>query len=400
MLPWKYAMWGSHHYHKMFQRMKRNFEDFEKFAGKHGLNDSKGLELRKSSSQDVKEYVSELTNKFRIDSNKLRNCGRIFSFPINSLTKIPKDMSYVRTRGGKNGLTVSRPPHVILDAARRFAIYSDDFLAVSPSQIGILGKLKKTPLLKALALYLNSNFVLCHQFFMSPQWGIHVSAANVETLRKLPMPLDMLNKSDLNRWARLYSSLVKTGDRINGFNNSETDFSRLLEELNSEVNTVLKLNETEKYLIDDFVNIKIKLIKGKVDNNVLSIPNKNICQEYLLLLKQKLDGFISSHRDLCHEIVEVYDNTSAMISIVLKKQVKEIPPAIMKANSSEALEFTKIRKNLLKKHSQWVYFDRGLRIYNGMQTFFFKPMQKMFWCKSQALIDAGEIIAETMCGEN
>ncbi len=400
MLPWKYAMWGSHHYRRMFQRTGRNFESFSEFAQKHDLSNCKGLELRRSSSREKKVFVPELVNKLRIDSSKLRNCGKIFSFPSKSLIKILKDMSYVRWGRDKIGLIASRPPHIILDAARRFAIYSDDFLTVSPSQIGISGKLKQTPLLKALALYLNSNFVLCHQFFMSPQWGIHVSAANVETLRKLPMPLDMLNKSDLNRWAILYSSLVKTGDRINGFNNSETDFFRLLEELNSEVNTFLKLNETEKYLIDDFVNIKIKLIKGKVDNNVLSIPNKNICQEYLLLLKQKLDGFISSHRDMCHEIVAVYDNTSAMISIVLKKQVKEIPPAIMKANSSEALEFMKIRKDLLKKHSQWVYFDRGLRIYNGMQTFFFKPMQKMFWCKSQALIDAGEIIAETMCGEN
>lgn len=396
MLPWKYAMWGSHHYHKMFQRMKCNFEVFGKFAGKHGLKDSKGLELRKSSSQDAKEYLPELTDKFRIDSNKLRNCGRIFSFPTNSLTKIPEDMSYIRTRGGKNGLTVSRPPHVILDAARRFAIYFDEFLAVSPSQIGISGNTSQETLLRALALYLSSNFVLCHQFFMSSQWGIHVSAANVTTLRKLPVPLDNLRKSDLNRWANLYSSLVKIWDKINGFNNSEAKFG-LLNELNNEVNSALKLNETEKYLVDDFVNIKMKLIKGKVEKDALAVPNKQICQDYLLLLKNKLDNFIIGQKSIYHEIVAVHDDTSAMISIDLKHNINP-KPAIFKADQKEACEFDKIRQNLLKEHSQWFYFNRGLRIYNGTQTFFFKPMQKISWSKSQALVDAGEIIAETICG--
>ena len=397
MLPWKYAMWGSHHYHKMLQRMERNFEDFGKFAGKHGLNNSKGLELRKSSSRDVKEYVFELTNKFRIDSNKLRNCGRIFSFQTNSLTKIPKDMSYIRTRGGKNGLTVSRPPHVILDAARRFAIYSDNFLAVSPSQIGISGKTSQKTLLRALALYLNSNFVLCHQFFMSPQWGIHVSAANVATLRKLPVPLDNLRESDLNRWASLYLSLVKIWDGINGFNNSETEFLRLLNELNNEVDSALRLNETEKYLVDDFVNLKMKLIKGKVEKDALAVPNKQICQDYLLLLKNKLDNFIIGQKNIYHEIVAIHDGASAMISIDLKHNINP-KPAIFKADQKAACEFEKIRQNLLKEHSQWFYFNRGLRIYKGTQTFFLKPMQKISWIKSQALVDAGEIIAETLYG--
>lgn len=397
MLPWKYAMWGSHHYHKMFQRMERNYEDFEKFAGTYELNNSKGLELRKSSSREQKVFVRELTNKFRIDSSKLRNCGRIFSFPAKSLIKVSKDMSYVRQGREKQGFIVSKPPHVILDAARRFAIYSDKFLTVSPSQIGISGKTTQKTLLKALALYLNSNFVLCHQFFMSPQWGIHVSAANVDTLRKLPIPLGSLSGSDLNRWADLYLSLVKTWDRINGFNNSETEFLRLLNELNYEVDSALRLNETEKFLINDFVNIKMKLIKGKVEKDALAVPNEQVCLDYLSLLKNKLDNFIVGQKNMYHEIVTVHDGTSAMISIDLKHNIN-YQPTFFKADQQAACQFEKIRQNLLKEHSQWFYFNRGLRIYNGTQTFFFKPMQNISWSKSQALVDAGEIIAETLCG--
>jgi hypothetical protein len=51
---------------------------------------------------------------------------------------------------------------------------------------------------------------------------------------------------------------------------------------------------------------------------------------------------------------------------------------------------------LRKQCSQWVYFDRNLRIYEGTRTFIFKPMQRFHWTVSQAMVDAREIISETL----
>jgi hypothetical protein len=45
-----------------------------------------------------------------------------------------------------------------------------------------------------------------------------------------------------------------------------------------------------------------------------------------------------------------------------------------------------------------VYFDRNLRVYEGTKTFVFKPMQRFHWTESQALMDARQIIAETLQG--
>jgi hypothetical protein len=67
---------------------------------------------------------------------------------------------------------VSTPPHIILDAGRRFAVYSDEFLAVPTRQIGIASSAGNEALLKALSLYLSSDFVTYQQFFTTSEWGI------------------------------------------------------------------------------------------------------------------------------------------------------------------------------------------------------------------------------------
>ena len=170
-------------------------------------------------------------------------------------------------------------------------------------------------------------------------------------------------------------------------------------ELNAEVYKLLKLRDFEKALVEDFVNVRIKLAKGKISEDARNGPTRQDQNTYLIRLKAKLDGFIKSHKALQHKIIAVHDTVSAMISIDLVKENRNrIQPVVCRANSKMAIELEKTRNNLLRQHSQWVYFDRRLRIYEGTRTYLFKPMQRMLWTRSQALIDAGEIIAETLEG--
>ena len=72
----------------------------------------------------------------------------------------------------------------------------------------------------------------------------------------------------------------------------------------------------------------------------------------------------------------------------------------MQADKPTATQLETTRQRLRKQHSQWVYFDRNLRIYEGTKTFFFKPLQRFHWTESQAMQDASEIIAETLQGDD
>jgi hypothetical protein len=43
-----------------------------------------------------------------------------------------------------------------------------------------------------------------------------------------------------------------------------------------------------------------------------------------------------------------------------------------------------------------MYYTRCLRIYEKRRTYIFKPRQRLYWLKSQALVEADEFIAEKL----
>jgi len=93
----------------------------------------------------------------------------------------------------------------------------------------------------------------------------------------------------------------------------------------------------------------------------------------------------------------VYDELSGMIDVDFVEDSKGSEKiTVAKADTSTASELTETRRRLLVERSQWVYFNRNLRVYEGTRTFVFKPMQRFHWTESQALFDAREIIAETL----
>ena len=93
----------------------------------------------------------------------------------------------------------------------------------------------------------------------------------------------------------------------------------------------------------------------------------------------------------------VCDDVSAMVCVDLKRGKRGRPkPLVVSADVATASELARTREELRSQHSQWVYFDRGLRIYDGRKTFMFKPMQRMLWTTNRAWTDADEIIADTL----
>ncbi|NQT20488.1 MAG: N-6 DNA methylase [Planctomycetes bacterium] len=412
LLPWKLAMWGSHRDERLLRRVRNRFPtSLSQFADDNDLDVHEGPQLRsqREAGQETLEPVKGLAGKNRLKIKKLQRCGRIFEFPPGSLKGIEPSSAYLRLRGGRQGLVVSYPPHIIVDASRRFAVYSDEFIAVPPRYIGISGSEDKAQLLRALSLYLSSDFVKYHQFLTSPEWGIRAARTALNALLRLPVPLDALGNHDLQGWVDLHASLVKASSDqqaskktlplLDGPNVSGK-LSCLTAKMNEEVNDLLGLTDSERTLVNDFVSLRFQMTDGKVNQEVVRKPTEEEMKEYLFTLRSELDAFLEDQPGLRHELVAVQDERSAMISIDLKTgKRKSILPQVLAAEAPTAKEFAEIRKELLKERSQWVYFDRSLRIYEGSRTYLFKPLQRMLWTKSQALLDSDEIIAETLLGE-
>lgn len=58
------------------------------------------------------------------------------------------------------------------------------------------------------------------------------------------------------------------------------------------------------------------------------------------------------------------------------------------------------RSHLMERKSQWLYFNRNLRYYEGPRTYMMKPLQRMQWTRTQAIEDARSIIADSLQAES
>lgn len=388
-LPWKLGMWGSYRDARLLDRIRGKFPTFKSFATERGIKAHEGAQLRNSTAGSTEqiEFVSELVGKKRIDFRRLRGCGRIFAFPENAILAISASQAHLRIRGGRAGIEVSRPPHIILDAGRRFAVYSDEFIAVPARQIGIAGPRSEANLLRALSLYLSSSFATYHQFFMSPEWGIDTTVATLDALQDLPVPLNALPDGDLVEWSRLQQRLAS----------ADASVEQLAARVDAQVFDLIGLREAERMLVQDLVNVRMQLVKGKVTKPAIRAPSVCEMQAYLRVLGSELDSFVEAEAGLRHEVAAVYDDMSAMVAVGLcSRRRMRSAPLVLDADAPKAEQFRTVRENLRRKHSQWVYFDRGLRVYDGSRTYLFKPMQRLHWTKTQALLDAGEVIADTL----
>lgn len=387
-LTWKIAMWGTSRDRKILERTNKNFQgqtidSLQQF----GIGQPcEGFQLRTEDSDDELEHHPELEGGLTLNMNKLRNSGRIFTFPASALGELSKEECFVRVRGGLSGLAASQPPHIVIDASRRFAVYSEEFIAIPPRQVGISGKAESKDYLRALSLFLSSDFARYHQFFYSPKWGIDESIADLSTLKALPVPLAGLTKGELREWADLHRELQDSIDH------------ELLDQLNDAVFKLINIRLHERWLIEDFVELHMQLNKGKFTKEVSRSPNSAERSLYLTSLRDCLDGYIFENSGMRHKLQVLADRESALIAISLVKSKSAIEPLIGQADDPASTDLKIIRDNLRQRHSQWVYFDRKLKVYDSQRgvLYQFKPLQRLHWTRRQAVLDADDIIAETL----
>lgn len=387
--PWKEAMWGSFRDGKLLARIAKSFPSLEEFAKQHGLHVREGFQLRTASSEEETQPMPELAGRTQVDFSKLKHCGRIFAFPPEALSAIPTEMAYVRKRGGMKGLVVSEPPHVIVDASRRFAVYSDEFIAVPPRKIGIAGPKGTADLLRALSIYLSSDFCTYHQFMTTPEWGVRTSLATLDALLGLPVPLGELTDAEMRDWAGLQGQMIS--DSSGGVTPSDAS----LREINARVYRLLGLNRAERILIEDFVRWSMQLVQGKVPADVVAPPTDRAMRSYLTALQGELDEFVGSDAGVRHDVHAVPARGSAMVAIRLIRGAAQ-PATVVNAAERTAAALARTQEHLLRPHSQWLYFERCLKVYQDGAMYVFKPLEMIHWTRRQAILDAGEIVAETM----
>jgi type I restriction-modification system DNA methylase subunit len=399
-LTWKIAMWGTSRDRKLLQRVAKRFGTLQALAP-HGISEPhQGLELRPSTASEDLEHHPELEGKKKLLFDKLRNTHRLFSFPRISLGTIDASECFIRKGRSKLPIAVSTPPHVIVDASRRFAVFSNEFIAVPSRQIGIAGTHQSKDHLRALSLFLSSDWCRYNQFFLSPKWGIDESIADLATLKQLPIPITELSANQLKEWVELHRDLALLSAEQREHPKFGVPYHLQIEVLvavvNDRVFDLLDLRKTERWLVEDFVQRHLELNKGKVTDDAIRPPNPPEVLTYLTALRDCLDGFLTGKIVCRHRIEALVGQDSALLAISATKQNAPVAPSVVDAEEPNASGLNAIRDMLRSQQSQWIYFDRALKVYERGVLYQFKPMQLLHWTRRQAVIDADEIIAETL----
>jgi hypothetical protein len=172
----------------------------------------------------------------------------------------------------------------------------------------------------------------------------------------------------------------------------------LVAELNDRVFELLGLRPVERWLVEDFVQLHLELNKGKVTRDAMRSPTSDERLIYLTALRDCLDNFLLEERRLRHKLEVLADRESALLSISLVRSKTSIEPVVINADDPASRSLKTIRDSLRLKHSQWVYFDRNLKVYDPKPgvLYQFKPLQRLHWTRRQAVLDADDIIAETL----
>ena len=413
-LVWKLAMWGSERDRRLLRRLEKRFTTLGMLEKDGILLASQGLELRETPEKGAKkedELVKETAGKKMLDVTELEELRYLFTFPSSAIKRVPEELKHARLGRVELPLKVCRPPHVVVGAARTFAVFTDEYLVVPPRQIGVVSLKKDVNFLKALSLYLSSDFAFYHQFLTATQFGIKRDVSTLRAFRQIPVPLLINEAERFQEWTDLHARSVLTlPSRVEKLGTDDTpglfddessgDKRGLLNKLNSLVFDALGLDDRERALVHDLVHVKLELNDGKCGQLAVRPPKSDELRAYASGVKKELDGFFGHTTASRHQVAVVFEKQSAMVQVELLKDGQAARKVeVVVAGDEVAKQLVRTRDRLRQKAAQWVYFDRNLRIYEGRRVYLFKPMQRFHWTQSQAMQDAAEIIAETLSAQ-
>ena len=375
---WKLALWGTHRDKRAIERIRYLFPlTLEEFSKKRGWPiPAQGLEfrdIRQVTKKENLQFKPELEGMALLSLNRLnKEPLALFSIPDGAIRqKMQEYLCYLR-RGERTGIPISEAPHIFISANWNHVIYSEVDFVIPARQIGIsTGKNKPkedNDYLKALSLYLRSSLITYYIFFQSPEWGIFRQANRVilREVRNIPVP-DFSNQQVANL-VSIHQQFVeqerhdRERDTLLTSVNNENYKEILQTKLDENIFEILEIPISIRILCRDFVATRLKLDKGVSSRSTLRTPpDRNTLLAYATILRNELDSFMSGK---AYHHVTIHLSPSLVRATITVEQAEK-PYDVSVENIPKGLEenFDFILQLSGERLSQWVYLQKGLRIF-------------------------------------
>jgi len=440
-LVWKLALWGTFQDKKAIECIEAIFPfNIGTLCTKKNWYLSQGAELRDKTkfASHTLNYVDALKGKKRFQREKMTDALFRFSVPSDVLSDIPDKMCAIR-KGRFRGLSHREAPHIVISPGwGSYVAFSDVDFLIPPRVIGIAGPREDADRLRTLSLYLNSSLVSYYLFFHVPEWGVFRNARYItlSELKKVPVP--DFNSEQIEELASFHQWLVADEQQhISGAIAKARNLQRVLFSHEDEPSgdlpipdLLLKMSKEQKahiqneidafhenarrmidekifnlfaipedirLLVTDFVQVRLLLDRPAAFGQVIREPNDQELLDYARELRDELDGFVGddTHHginityspDLIECIIDVV-NTGTPITLDLSR----VKPGDV--TSSRIL--SGLSESLKEQVSQWIYVQRGLRLFDGPHIHLYKSSRLIDWTRTQAMNDAGDILGEVL----
>ncbi|MBV9022161.1 MAG: N-6 DNA methylase [Ktedonobacteraceae bacterium] len=440
---WKLALWGTFQDKRAIERIEALFPStLEALRIRKKWAFSQGSELRDKGllTKYRLRTADELKGKKIFQREAMRKSLFRFSVPLHALSNIPDEMCNIRKQGGEVGLLLTQAPHIILSPSwGSFVTFSDVDFLVPPRVMGIAGPKEDANTLRALSTYLSSNLVSYYLFFHAQEWGVFRQAkyVSISEVKKIPVP--NFTPSQIEELVDLHQYLVNgeeqsISEAISKVKNEQLEFlnfdqtrtanatsrSDLLSQLpqpqkkqilkevsafhasskkkiDEKIFDLFGIPDDIRLLVTEFVQMRLSLDEPSKLNSIIREPNETELLDYALELRDELDDFVADHTH--HGITITYSRD--LIECIIEVTDSDTPIAIdsdsvRPSDLTSSLVLSELSKSLREQISQWMYVQRGLRLFDGPRIHLYKLPRLIDWTRTQAMNDAGDIVEEVI----
>jgi hypothetical protein len=392
---WKFALWGTQRDKRAIARLRKLFPltlgQLCKEQKNWYLHEGSQLRPRSAESREELIFHPELPGKKRLDTTVLNKSGCRFSIPDIALKEIPPEECYIRKQGRTKGLLVSQPPHLIISDAWNYVIYSDTYFVIKPRQIGISAPQDDADHLRALSIFLSSSLVEYYMFFLSPRWGVERDVITLNTVKGIPVP--RFTSVQREQLASLQKMLVSM--------ELEQSAKFAQDYLDKRVAEILQIPESITALVSEFLQLRVGLVGGgtrEAARKAQQRPDRGVLTAYAHQLTSSLDGFLDSSK-IHHRVTIEQSSNLICCTVDFVRSEHAFEPVIKEVSSQNGRAFHRLQQNLEQKFSQWVYVQRGLKMFGPSSVSLYKVPQLINWTRTQAMNDADDMIAEILSME-
>jgi len=440
-LIWKLAFWGTFQDKRAIESIEMLFpsalEDFCKQRNWPPISEGVQLRNKQESTEDLQD-ADELRGEKKFQTETMTDALFRFSVPSYVLSDIPDEMCAIR-KGRDRGLSLTRTPHIVVSPSwGSFVTFSDTDFLIPPRVIGIAALKDDAHILRALALYLNSSLVSYYLFFHVPEWGVFKNARYITLGEFKKVPVPDFTSDQVKELVSLHLRLVvderqSISQAIARVRNLQMDFfsheagpsgdilvPELLSKMSKEqkarvekevdafhenarrmidekIFDLFDIPEDIRILVTDFVQVRLLLDRPAAFEQVIREPDEQELLDYARELKDELDGFVEDGTHHGISITYSPDLIECIIDVVdTDIPVKLDSSRVRSGDVTSSRVLSELSRSLKEQVSQWIYVQRGLRLFDGARIYLYKSPRLIDWTRTQAMNDAGDIIGEVL----